>query len=155
VNESKDVKLSDLSASTSFFTDGAPVSHCRLAASPSKKSQRMTQGQVLDPITAPPAQYILFPVTRTVCCMLSSCLSVTARVVPIPIPLPQGCADWNTKPRCGRMRIVVVKCGGSLAWLFPPLALRYRQHHYTIQWSWSKCPNWLSDWPQVDSLTRC
>jgi len=38
VKESKDIKLSDLSASTSFFTDGGPVAHCRLAASPAKKS---------------------------------------------------------------------------------------------------------------------
>ena len=55
----------------------------------------MTQGQVLDPITAPQSIFLSPTPTRssTVCRMLSPSPPVNARVIPIPTLLPQGCAN--------------------------------------------------------------
>jgi len=58
----------------------------------------MTQGQVLDPITAPQNIFLSTSPTRsrTVCCMVSPSPPVTTRVVPIRTPLHRVMWTLNT-----------------------------------------------------------
>jgi len=100
--------------------------------------KRMTQGQVLDPITAPQSIFLSPTPTRsrTVCRMLSPSPPVNARVIPIPTLLPQGCADVQ----------------GTWLGCFPHSRWR-KQHYYTIQWS--RPTKWLSNWSQTDRVTCC